>query len=265
MVRLNDQEPPVALVTGATQGIGQAIATSLVDEGWRVGLVARSENDLENMASRLSHAAHSTAVAVAVAADFSSAPAIEAAIERTYSEFGRLDCLVNNAGSAPFGSLTDVPDQAWVDAIDLKLLGYVRASRFALPYLEHTKGSIINIVGSGGSQTLDSHMLAGAINAALIHFTRSLAREVGNSGVRVNAISPGPIDTQRIGKLVEKMAESQGTSVASTRTQFTAEIPLGRFGRPEEVAALVAFLISESAGFISGENILIDGAMTAGV
>lgn len=253
-----------AVVTGASMGIGHAIADELAANGVNVTLVARRKDRLEEAAHELStrHAAR----IVPVAGDMSNAEGVAAAMEAARTTLGDIDILVNNAGSTPSGGLSDMADEVWERSIQLKLMGYMRAARILMPPMcERKWGRIVNIVGLGAYMGSPQYMGGGAINAAVLALTKSLAKTAAPSGVCVNGINPGPIETPRWASLVEQRAQSTGKSIAEERARSVAGIPMGRPGKPEEVAALAAFLCSQRAAFVSGALIEVDGAANGGL
>lgn len=251
-------------MTGASKGIGKAIAQKLSSSGYRVAIVARNEQLLTNVATEIR--ASTARDVLPIAADFSRKDEVARAFRIVQDSWQRIDVLVNNAGASRFGSFLEMPDEAWLEAYNLKLFGYVRAARLAVPIMaQQGSGSIINIAGNGGQQVTPTHMIGGTINAALILFSKALAQEVAKYGIRVNAVSPGPIATERYHLLRERIAIEEGISVEEVENRFASEIPLGRLGTPMEVASVVDFLASEQASFVTGAHILVDGGITKGV
>jgi 3-oxoacyl-[acyl-carrier protein] reductase len=252
----------VAIVTGGSKGIGRAIALALSREGAAVVICARSSGPLEEAAAEIRR--REGCRAAAVAADLTRAEAVKDVVARCVSEFGRVDILVNNAGSARTGEFLKLGDDAWLEDWTLKFFGYVRMARAVLPEMaKRRSGVIVNIIGAAALNPRGSYMIGGAANAALNHFTKSLADEGAQHGVRVVGINPGPILTERLLRMFGRDA------VRKTEEERAAELskltPMGRVGRPEEVADLVTFLASDRAGFIHGANITIDGGTTKGL
>lgn len=245
-----------ALVTGASKGIGLAVAQWLAREGVNLALVARSAERLEKEAETLRSA---TGVTVrTLAADLSDA----AARQRVAATFPDVDILVNNAGAIPGGTIDEVDEPAWRAGWDLKVFGYVGLTRLFLRKMkERRRGVIINIIGAGGER-LDFGYIAGAAgNAGLMAFTRAIGGTSPDFGVRVVGVNPGPVLTDRIEVLGRKRAARLYGDESRWREGF-AQMPFGRPASTDEIAAMVVFLASDLAGYTSGTIITIDGGLT---
>lgn len=250
-----------ALITGASAGIGRAIAKDLALEGAAVAMVARNRDRLEQAAREI--AAESGAAPVALAGDIGSPDQIARVVEEAKAAFGRIDILVNNAGSSPSGRIGDTDDATWMKSINLKLMGYARCARAVVPEMRQRRwGRIINIIGRSGHQPRAEYVAGGAVNAALLNLTKALADEVAPDNVLVIGVNPGPIQTERWNSLVAQAGKSLGKSPEEFSLSQVAGIPLGRMGRVEEVSGLVAFLCSDRASFITGTCIDVDGGGT---
>ena len=250
----------VALITGASRGIGAAIAAEFAREGIHVCLVARDQTKLREVAAGITNTA---AVRTAVhAADLTRPDAAIAAVEAAIAAFGRLDILVNNAGATKRADFFELSEEDWQDGFALKFHGYVRLTRAAWPHLRQSKGSIINIVGIGSRAGSAEFTIGGSVNVALLNFTKAMADIGVKQGVRVNAINPGLIETDRFSRNVERTMRDRSCNREDALTHLLSSHGTTRVGRPDEIGALAAFLASEKADFIQGSIIDIDGGAT---
>jgi len=255
-------ERKVAIVTGGSKGIGRATALAFLNEGASVLICARGQRGLDETVSAAGHAARERIDAIS--ADLMREAAIKQVVARCVARFGRVDILINNAGSARPGDFLQLTDEAWVDDWTLKFFGYVRMAREVLPQMQRQHGGvIINIIGAGGLNPTGNYMIGGAANAALNHFTKALADAAAKYGVRAVGINPGPILTERLLKMRGALAPAAAGQADDDA--FRRMTPLGRIGKPEEVADLVLFLASDRGAFIHGANISIDGGTTKGL
>jgi NAD(P)-dependent dehydrogenase (short-subunit alcohol dehydrogenase family) len=253
----------VALVTGGSKGIGRACAAGLAAEGCRVALCARGREALERSAGEL---AGKGAEVLTVAADLAEADAAGRVVAATLARFGRLDILVNNAGAIRGGDFLGTPAEQWADDWRLKLLGYVRMVQAALPPMRARRwGRIVNVIGSAARNPTPDYMAGGIANAGLVNWTRALADLGAPDQILVTAVSPGATATERWDTLVAQRARAQGKAPEELRAELERAQPLGRIGRPEDVADLVVFLASERAGFLTGISITVDGGASRGV
>ena len=246
----------MAIVTGASKGIGRAIAGTLLQEGMKVVVAARSRAELEAFA-----APHGERCLVHVA-DLREADAPAAMVAAAIARFGSLDLLVNNAGATKRGDFLTFPDADWADGFALKLHGAVRMCRSAWPHLVAAQGSVVNIIGIGCRRASADFTIGGAVNSALLNFTKALADRASGTGVRVNAINPGVTETTRLTKRLAKATLEGNLAPGVLAAERLQTVPMGRFGRPEEIGWMVAYLASSRAAFMHGAIVDIDGGET---
>ncbi|MCP6762113.1 MAG: SDR family oxidoreductase [Fischerella sp. CENA71] len=255
-----------AIVTGGSAGIGLAIAKALYSEGVNVVIVSRNPERLEKAVADIQSISTSGAKVISVSADLTQAESIDQVVSTTLGQFGQIDILINNAGSARAGSFLDLGDDAFLDAWNLKLLGYIRLVRAVVPHLKSRRdGRIVNIIGGAGRTPRPSFLPGGTTNAALLNFTRGISKELAQDNIRINAISPGLTATERAESLAKQNAQARGVSVEEIKTESLQAIPLRKIVKPEEIAALALFLVSDLAASITGAEILVDGGQTPGV
>ena len=241
-----------AVVTGASKGIGRAIALCLAAEGCGVTLVSRDAAALARVADEIGGAG---GVARVIAADLSR----QEELERVAAEAGALDILVNNAGAIPAGGLLDVGNDAWRAGWDLKVFGTIGLSRAFYPALKASGGVIVNIIGAAGERMNPDYIAGSTGNAALMAFTRSLAIGAVKDGIRVMGINPGPVATERNEVLLRARATKELGDAGRWR-EFQAGMPFGRAATVEEIASAAAFLASPRSGYTTGTILTINGA-----
>ena len=248
----------VAIVTGGSRGLGLASARALVGEGCHVAICARGESRLEQAAAELKSVAQASARVLPVVADVSTAGGVAALVETTVDRLGGVDVLVNNVGLARGGSLAETSDETWQEAIDQTLFPAIRASRAALPFLKERRGAIV-IVSSIFGREAGGRMTYNAVKAAEISLTKSLAQQLAKDGVRVVSVAPGSILFPGGSWHARQQADPEGIAEFVRR-----ELPFGRFGTPEEVGNVVAFVASPRASWISGTTVVVDGCQSRG-
>ncbi|WP_428390374.1 short-chain dehydrogenase/reductase [Lichenicoccus sp.] len=242
-----------ALVTGASKGIGRATALLLAEEGCELVLVARHPETLSQAAEAV-RGRRQVAVRI-IAADLSR----QSEIERVAADVGDIDILVNNAGAIPSGDLLAMGDIAWRAAWDLKVFGYIGLTRALYPRLRERRGVVVNVIGSAGERFDPNYIAGSAGNAALMAFTRSLAKDACPHGMRVVGINPGPVGTDRMETLLRARAAREFGDAARWR-DYCRDMSFGRPATPEEIANAVAFLASPRSGYTTGTILTIDGA-----
>ncbi|MDG2244544.1 MAG: SDR family oxidoreductase [Rhodospirillaceae bacterium] len=254
----------VAIITGASRGLGAASAAALAAEGTNLILSARDEGALTAQSKQLI-AEHGVRV-VTVPADLTQGAISDKVVKASIDAFDRIDILVNSAGASQGGLFWEVPDQVWQDSIELKVMGTIRMMRAVIPHMIDNKGGrIVNIVGNTGAQPSPRLLPGSAANAALLAVTRGLGEELAPHNIIVNALNPGPTRTERWTNLMAKLAESSGITVPEVESHYTDQIPMDRLAEPEEIGLLAAFLASERAANMTGACLTADGGWTKGI
>jgi len=248
----------VALVTGGSKGIGKAITRSLASEGCKVAICARSQAELEQTAQAIQQ---ETGREIApFVADLTNPDDVPRMIGEVINHFGRIDILINNAGSAPGGLLEELSEEDWAQALQLKFMGYVRCCKAVLPHMrKQGKGRVVNIIGNDGVKHSYWEITPGAANAAGQNLTLSLAEQYAKENITFVAVNPGPVATERWDGLLHAMARDRNITYDAADRLSKSSIPLGRICTPEEVADLATFLASDRAHFVNGTMINIDG------
>jgi 3-oxoacyl-[acyl-carrier protein] reductase len=247
----------VAIVTGSSRGLGLASAIALASEGCLVCICARGGERLREAAEEISRASNTTRRVLAVQADVSTAEGVALVVERTVHTFGGLDILVNNVGKAGGATLVETTDEEWREAFDQTLYPAIRASRVAVPVMRQRGGGVILMIASIFGREAGGRLTYNAVKAAEISLAKSLARELASDNIRVNSVAPGSILFP--GGSWHRRLEADPEGIAEF---VRRELPLGRFGRPEEVGAVVAFLASPRASWISGACVTVDGGQS---
>jgi len=232
----------IALVTGAARGIGLATTRAFLEQGWQVAMIDRDAPELAQAAQGLNRA-------MPVVADVSIPDQVDAMIQQVVATYGRLDALVNNAGVADFGPIEDTDFARWRRVMATNLDGVFLCSQAATPHLKVARGSIVNIASISGLRASTLRVAYGTSKAAVIHLTKQQAAELGEYGIRANCVAPGPVRT----KLA--MAVHTPEIIAA----YHDAIPLNRYGTEDELAAVITFLASDKASYVTGQLIAVDG------
>jgi len=251
-----------ALVAAASKGLGRAIAEEFGREGARVAMCSRDKGAIERAAAEV--AEKTGAETLAIVADLGTVDGCERFVRESVAKFGGIDALIVNAGGPPPGRFDDLDDAKWQAAMDLTLMSAVRLTRLALPELRKSKGSIVYSTSTSVRQPTQylNLILSNALRAAVHGMLKTLSKDLAPDGIRVNAVQPGRIATDRLIELDTVSAKATGTSVAEVRANWERNvIPLGRYGRPDEFAAAVVFVASRKASYITGVSLQVDGGM----
>ncbi len=246
-----------AIITGASRGIGRAIAIRLAGEGAQVVLCARDGNLLEHAVRGMEEGR-----AAALAVDLSEMDAAQRTVAFALDKFRQIDIVVNNAGATKRGDFLELTDEDWADGFALKFFGAMRLTRAAWPHLREQAGSVVNISGVGGRMPGPLFAIGGSVNAALLSFTKAMADVGIRDGVQVNAVNPGSVRTERYRRMLEATAKDQGIDVAAAERRMVESARTTRVGEPEDIAALVAFIVSPEGRFLQGSLIDMDGGAT---
>ena len=250
-----------ALVTAASRGLGFATARALAAEGCRVVISSSDDKRIQASAQSLRNDGQDV---VARAADVSQADQCRALVDWATTTLGGLDVLVNNTRGPTFGTVAELDDQAWTDAFNLVLMSAVRLTRASLPALRRAHGAIVNLTSIAAHQPVDNLVLSNALRPAVVAMGKTLAKEAAPE-VRVNSILTGRFETDRIVEENRHQAAKLGIDVEEVRARSIRTIPLGRYGRPEELAAAVVFLAGDRASFITGTTLAVDGGEYGGL
>jgi len=254
----------VAIVGGASKGLGRASAQVLAEEGAKVTICSRTSADLEKAADEIR--ASTGAEVLTYAADLDELSSITGLIYATVEKFGGLDILVNNSGGPPLARSSDATEEQWETAVHRSLIFFGRMCRESLPHLKARGGGrIINILASTVFNPIPNLALSGATRMGVVAYSKSLADEVGRDGILVNNVCPGSILSDRMLSNVTSRAKELGISVEDALDNRAQDTALGRVGQPVELANLVAFLASDKSTYITGTTILVDGGLVRSV
>ncbi len=253
----------IALITGASKGLGYATALQLAREGCKVAINGRDEVRVKNAAEKISKETGSQVTGLTGDAALPDMP--EKLVQQTVDAFSGLDILITNTGGPKPGSIDSLDEAAWQSGIDLCLMAHVRLIKAALPYLRKSSApSILTITSVSVKQPIQNLLISNSVRAATVGLTKSLALELGREGIRVNSILPGWTETERVGELLNARATANQTSAAEEAKRQAAEIPFGRMGQPAEFANAAVFLVSPAASYINGVMLQVDGGSYKG-
>ena len=246
----------VAVITGATEGIGRATALKLAQEGAQLAICARRQEPLDRTAAEIRKTG---ADVLAVSADMSKAADIERFMKAVIGRYGRIDILVNNAGTSARGKFLEVDDKAWSADLELKVFGAIRCTRLAVPHMKQNGGGrIVNITISSAKQPGAESMPTSVSRAAGLAITKALSKEYAPDNIRVNTVCIGKIKSGQH----QRRYTRDGISADAYYSQVSKDIPLGRVGEAEEVASVIAFLVSDAASYVTGTSVNLDGGIS---
>ena len=247
-----------ALVCAASSGIGRAIARSLANEGLRVAICARNEDNLKVVQAALQ--AESGSEIVSVAADLSNKSDIDRLITTVNIQLGSIDILVNNVGGPAPGGLMELSDEQWQDGFELSLMSVVRLTKAVLPGMRNQQwGRIVAIASNTAKEPREEILLSSTLRAAICAFNKAISTQLAPHNVLVHTVCPGPISTNRVLQSTQNMATARNITFEQAQRSLIGYLPIGRMGKPEEVASLVTYLVSEQSSFMTGNAIAVDG------
>jgi len=254
----------VALIMASSSGLGKSIARRFLMEGATVMMASRNEEMLNRAVQELTD--DTSVTPYYTVCDITKGKQIKNLIRSTTEKLGPISILVNNAGGPPAGTFDTFDDEAWQKAFELNLLSYIRTTREVLPFMKVQKwGRIVNSTSSSVKQVIENLILSNTLRLGVIGLTKTLSQELAPYNILINAIGPGRFDTQRIRQLDQALAVKRGVSADEISREAMNQIPLGRYGHPDEYARLAVFLCSEANSYITGQTILADGGMVKAV
>lgn len=251
----------VAIVAASSKGLGKATAMGLANEGVHLAICARDPETLESTADEIR--SQTNVEVLAVPCDVSKTEEIKNVVSATIHKYAKVDILINNAGGPPTGGFLDFSLEEWQKAVELNLYSAITFSNEVIPYMKKNKwGRIVNITSYAVKQPVDGLILSNTVRAGITGLAKSLSNEYARDNILVNNICPGRIHTDRIIFLANERAEKEGKTFDEVISDMGVDVPVGRIGKPEELAALAVFLASEKASYITGTTIQVDGGLT---
>jgi 3-oxoacyl-[acyl-carrier protein] reductase len=254
----------VAIVCAASQGLGKAAAAGFIHEGAHVVICARSRRALDATARELRTVGSGRVVAVV--ADLTRPRSISSLVRKTLREFGRIDILVTNAGGPPVAAFSTLDDEQWEKGIALNLMSTIRCIRAVLPHMQKRKwGRIINITSLSAKQPIPDLVISSTVRPGILGLSRVLATQHAHEGILINSVAPGYFMTARQKEISTKRAAEKNLTADQYLDRATADIPMRRYGDPEELANVIVFLGSERASYVTGATLSVDGGISKGL
>ncbi len=254
-----------ALVTGASRGLGFAVAKLLAQEGCAVAINSRNYGALEDAAAKIREACNNRVAVIPVSGDLADPSTPQEVVVKAATALKGLDILVTNTGGPPAGAFAEIPDEQWLDAVNLVFLSHVRLVRAALPFLEQSlTPSVLAVTSYSIKQPIPNLVLSNSVRAATANLMKTLALELGPQGIRFNAILPGWTKTERVTEIMRQRAQANLTSENEEIKKQNREIALGRMAEPEEFAKAAVFLVSPAASYVTGAMLSVDGGAYKG-
>lgn len=249
------------IVTAASKGLGKAVATEFAREGAHVLISSRNEEALKQTAEEIKEETDNSNVDFAVC-DMKNSSDIKQLVNKAVETCGTVDVLINNAGGPPAGKFLDMDDADWYHAFELNLLSFIRTTREVIPYMkEQSRGYIVNLASSSIKQTLDNLVLSNTMRPGVVGLAKSLSQELSADNILINTVGPGTIETDRITELNKTKADQQDLSVEEIKKAAEEEIPMKRYGKPQEFAKVIVFLASGANTYITGQSLVVDGGL----